>query len=48
MRVYPSFKAISYFGTLIVGSAAVTPEAEVAGWAYHYSNGIGFARHSDA
>jgi hypothetical protein len=39
----PIFKAISYFGTLIVGSQAVTVEAEIAGWAYHYSNGIGFA-----
>jgi hypothetical protein len=39
----PIFKAISYFGTLIVGSSAVTIEAEIAGWAYHYSNGIGFA-----
>jgi hypothetical protein len=26
-----------------VGTTSVTPEAEVAGWAYHYSNGIGFA-----
>ncbi len=39
----PIFKAISYFGTLIVGSATVTAEAEAAGWLYHYSNGIGFA-----
>jgi hypothetical protein len=39
----PIFKAISYFGTLIVGTTSVTPPAEVAGWAYHYSNGIGVA-----
>lgn len=38
----PIFKAISYFGTLIVGTTDVTAEAEIAGWAYHYSNGIGF------
>jgi hypothetical protein len=39
----PIFKAISYFGTLIVGTSEVTTGAELAGWAYHYSNGIGFA-----
>ncbi len=39
----PIFKAISYFGALIVGGTAVTAEAQLAGWAYHYSNGVGFA-----
>jgi hypothetical protein len=29
----PIFKAISYFGTLIVGSEGATPAAELAGWA---------------
>jgi hypothetical protein len=39
----PIFKAISYFGTLLVGGVGVTPAAQLAGWTYHYSNGIGFA-----
>lgn len=39
----PIFKAISYFGTLVLGSTSVTAATELVGWAYHYSNGVGFA-----
>jgi hypothetical protein len=38
----PVFKAISYFGTLILEQARPTLASEVAGWGYHLSNGIGF------
>jgi len=38
----PVFKAISYFGTLIVGGTAPTVGSELVGWSYHLSNGIGF------
>ena len=39
----PVFKAISYFGTVIVGEPAPTLSTEVVGWLYHLSNGISFA-----
>lgn len=38
----PVFKAISYFGTLLVGVESPTPLSEALGWAYHLSNGISF------
>lgn len=38
----PVFKAISYFGTLILDQAKPTLSSEVAGWGYHLSNGVGF------
>lgn len=38
----PVFKAISYFGTVMLGQSAPTLASEVAGWGYHLSNGIGF------
>lgn len=38
----PVFKAISYFGTIILDQPSPTPASEVVGWAYHLSNGIGF------
>jgi hypothetical protein len=38
----PVFKAISYFGTVIVGQASPTVTSEIIGWTYHLSNGIGF------
>ncbi|MCI5066763.1 chromate resistance protein [bacterium] len=38
----PVFKAISYFGTVILDEPNVTLSTEIAGWSYHYSNGIGF------
>lgn len=38
----PVFKAISYFGMVIVGQPSPTMISEVLGWAYHLSNGIGF------
>ncbi len=39
----PVFKAISYFGTVLLNQPAPTFASEVTGWAYHLSNGIGFA-----
>jgi len=39
----PVFKAISYFGTVILGQVHPTVASEVVGWSYHLSNGIGFA-----
>ena len=39
----PVFKAISYFGTLILDQTTPTLASELAGWSYHLSNGIGFA-----
>jgi len=38
----PVFKAISYFGTLLLGQTAPTFGSELAGWSYHVCNGIGF------
>lgn len=38
----PVFKAISYFGTLILGQTTPTVASEVVGWSYHLTNGIGF------
>ena len=39
----PVFKAISYFGTVILGEPSPTLATDAVGWAYHLSNGIGFA-----
>jgi len=39
----PVFKAISYFGTLILDQVRPTVASEIVGWGYHLSNGIGFA-----
>jgi hypothetical protein len=39
----PVFKAIAYFGTVILGTTAPNLLSEIVGWAYHLSNGIGFA-----
>jgi hypothetical protein len=38
----PVFKAISYFGTVMLNQPAPSFKSEFAGWAYHLSNGIGF------
>jgi hypothetical protein len=38
----PVFKAISYFGTVILGHPMPTLTSEVLGWLYHLSNGVGF------
>lgn len=38
----PVFKAISYFGTVLLGQTSPTLASEVVGWGYHLSNGIGF------
>lgn len=38
----PVFKAISYFGTVLLGVEQPTPVSELLGWGYHLSNGIGF------
>lgn len=38
----PVFKAISYFGTLILEQSRPTLASELAGWGYHLSNGVGF------
>lgn len=38
----PVFKAISYFGTVMLDQASPSVGSEVAGWAYHLSNGVGF------
>lgn len=38
----PVFKAISYFGTVLLGVQSPTPMSEVLGWAYHLSNGVSF------
>jgi hypothetical protein len=38
----PVFKAISYFGTLILDQLRPTLASEVVGWGYHLSNGVGF------
>jgi hypothetical protein len=39
----PIFKAISYFGTVILQQPAPTLPSEVVGWLYHITNGVGFA-----
>jgi len=39
----PVFKAISYFGTVILAVSRPTPASEIVGWTYHFSNGVGFA-----
>jgi hypothetical protein len=39
----PVFKAISYFGTVLLGVDHPTALSEVLGWAYHMSNGVSFA-----
>jgi hypothetical protein len=38
----PVFKAISYFGTVMVGVPSPTLTSEVLAWAYHLSNGVSF------
>jgi hypothetical protein len=38
----PVFKAISYFGTVLLGVQSPTPLSEALGWAYHLSNGVSF------
>jgi hypothetical protein len=38
----PVFKAISYFGTVLVGVESPTPLSEILGWGYHLTNGISF------
>jgi len=38
----PVFKAISYFGTILLDQPTPTLASEAAGWAYHVSNGVGF------
>jgi len=38
----PVFKAISYFGTVMLNQPSPTIATEIAGWTYHLSNGIGF------
>lgn len=38
----PVFKAISYFGTVMVGAESPTVWSESLGWAYHVSNGVSF------
>lgn len=42
MSGVPVFKAISYFGTVILGQQTPTLASEVVGWTYHLTNGIGF------
>lgn len=42
MSGVPVFKAISYFGTVILGQHTPTVASEVVGWTYHLTNGIGF------
>lgn len=38
----PAFKAISYFGIILLGGGAAGTATEVTGWAYHLSNGVSF------
>ena len=38
----PVFKAISYFGTVMLNQPSPSVATEIAGWTYHLSNGIGF------
>ncbi len=39
----PVFQAISYLGTMLLAAPRPGPASEIAGWAYHFSNGVGFA-----
>jgi hypothetical protein len=39
----PVFKAISYFGTVLLGIEQPSTASELLGWSYHFSNGISFA-----
>jgi len=38
----PVFKAISYFGTVLMAVDQPTPLSDLVGWSYHLSNGISF------
>lgn len=38
----PVFKAISYFGTLMLDEVRPSLSSEILGWSYHASNGMGF------
>lgn len=38
----PVFKAISYFGTVLVGAESPTLLSETLGWGYHLTNGVSF------
>jgi hypothetical protein len=38
----PVFKAISYFGTVLLAVDRPTPLSDLAGWSYHASNGVSF------
>ncbi len=38
----PVFKAISYFGTVLLGVDNPTVASEILGWGYHLSNGVSF------
>jgi hypothetical protein len=40
---YDGFKAIYIFGSWITGQGTGTRDAAIAGWIYHYWNGISFA-----
>lgn len=42
MSGVPVFKAISYFGTIILDQPVPTVSSEIVGWSYHLLNGIGF------
>jgi hypothetical protein len=39
---YDGFRAINIFGSLILDRPATDPEARVAGWVYHFWNGVSF------
>jgi hypothetical protein len=39
----PVFKAISYFGTVLLGQDRPSALSELLGWSYHLSNGVSFA-----
>jgi len=39
----PVFKAISYFGTVLLGQNRSTVSSEILGWSYHLANGVSFA-----
>lgn len=38
----PVFRAISFFGTVMLDKPAPTVSSDMVGWAYHLSNGVGF------
>jgi hypothetical protein len=40
---YDSFKAIYIFGSWISGKEVTTPQAAIAGWTYHFWNGLSIA-----